>query len=489
MINLLLNDCRGTIAPELYGTLIENTSTLMEGIWVGDDPSIPNDDGLRLDTIEAFRQLGISLVRFPGGTGADYYRWRDGIGPRSKRPRTWQFFFGNEDSNEFGTDEFMRFCETIGAVSSIKINPITAPLHETLDWMQYCNYDGNTDLANERRENGHPQPYGVKSWIIGNETSDTYSPENYADRVFEWTFYMRQVDPAAKIIATGGIDDWNERFLKRFAELSESGGLASNNPVKVNNKGFQPGFKVHMLELVYPNEERIQDAIAWSDKYFGEGNLEFCVGEYEGMIEHWWPEEWTSTLSTSECVLMAGQTPDIPHESDARLDGALMAVEKMHLFMRYAKRIKMASFLYPTNCWAPWIKTSGPKFVRTPHYHAFDILKEHLRAETIGVELNSTDGLDVMASLTKDGRQLTVSLLNQQEGKTVDADMRLKDDEGRLPHTAAAKVLTGNPADQNTFDVPDTVIPQEAKVEIKNGELSVTCKPVSLTVVTCNLAK
>ena len=179
MINLLLNDCRGTIEPELYGTLIENTSTLMEGIWVGNDPSIPNDDGLRLDTIEAFRQLGISLVRFPGGTGADYYRWRNGIGPRSKRPRTWQFFFGNEDSNEFGTDEFMRFCETIGAAASIKINPITAPLHETLDWMQYCNYDGNTDLANERRENGHPHPYGVKSWIIGNETSDTYSPENY----------------------------------------------------------------------------------------------------------------------------------------------------------------------------------------------------------------------------------------------------------------------------------------------------------------------
>ena len=110
-----------------------------------------------------------------------------------------------------------------------------------------------------------------------------------------------------------------------------------------------------------------------------------------------------------------------------------MAVEKMHLFMRYAKRIKMASFLYPTNCWAPWIKTSGPKLVRTPHYHAFDILKEHLRAETIGVEFNSTDGLDVMASLAKGGRELTVSILNQQEEKTVDADMRLKDDEGRLP--------------------------------------------------------
>ena len=207
------------------------------------------------------------------------------------------------------------------------------------------------------------------------------------------------------------------------------------------------------------------------------------------MIGHWWPEEWTSTMSTSECVLMAGQSPNVKHETDARLDGALMAAEKMHLFMRYAERAKMASFLYPTNCWAPWIKTSGPNLVRTPHYHVFDILKEHLRAETIRVELNGTDGLDVMASLAKDGGQLTVSLLNQQEGKTVDAGMRLKHYEGTLPQSAAAKVLTGNPADQNTFDAPDTVIRQEAKVDIKNSELSVSCKPVSLTVVTCNLSK
>ena len=88
MINLLLNDRRGTVAPEMYSTLIEKYGTLMDGIWVGDDPTIPNHNGLRLDTIEAFRELGMAMVRFPGGTPADYYRWRDGIGPPGKRART-----------------------------------------------------------------------------------------------------------------------------------------------------------------------------------------------------------------------------------------------------------------------------------------------------------------------------------------------------------------------------------------------------------------
>jgi alpha-N-arabinofuranosidase len=138
LITLKLEDRRGTVEPELFGCLIEDYGTLRDGIWVGDDPDVPNDDGLRLDTIKAFREIGMQVIRFPGGTPADCYRWRDGIGPRSERPRTWNFFFGGESINEFGTDEFLRLCATVGASASIKVNPISLPLQDTLDWMQYC---------------------------------------------------------------------------------------------------------------------------------------------------------------------------------------------------------------------------------------------------------------------------------------------------------------------------------------------------------------
>src|SRR3990172_9277754 len=148
MIKLLLGNPRGTIAPELYSMLLENLGrTIYDGVWVGDGGPIPNKAGCRLDTIEAFRELGMSVVRFPGGTAADYYRWRDGIGPRSKRPRTWSFAHGGEDTNEFGTDEYLQFCEAVGADACIKLNPVSAPFHEALDWIQYCNHNGNTTLA------------------------------------------------------------------------------------------------------------------------------------------------------------------------------------------------------------------------------------------------------------------------------------------------------------------------------------------------------
>lgn len=489
MINLLLNDRRGTVAPEMYSTLIEKYGTLMDGIWVGDDPTIPNHNGLRLDTIEAFRELGMAMVRFPGGTPADYYRWRDGIGPPGKRARTWNYFFGGEDDNEFGTDEFLRFCEAAGAKGCIKLNPITAPLHEALDWMQYCNYDGNTDLANERRNNGHPAPYGVTHWIIGNETSDTYMPEQYADLVFQWTFYMRQIDPLAKIIATASKMDWNERFLKRFAEISKKGGIASHNFTRASEAGIkiQPGWKFHMLGLNYADEETILSAIDGIERYFGPDSIELCIEEWEGQTEFTcgWPEQWRQTMSVYEIVLQQGRTTDLKYENDSRLDGAMIAAEKMHVYMRYARYVKMTSFLYPTNTWSPLIKTNGPQFVRTTHFHALKMLHAHVGGEVVAAE---SDEMDVMASIRPDNGQLTVSLLNPDPKRAVDTAVNLNGGHGKGPQSMQVQVLTGDGADQNTFEQPDKVIPRAGKAEIRDGKIMVTCPPMSLTLINCDLA-
>ena len=483
MICLNLDDRRGIVEPELFGCLIEEYGTLLDGIWVGENPDIPNDDGLRLDTIAAFREIGMRVIRFPGGTPADFYRWRDGIGPRSERPRTWNYFFGGESTNGFGTDEFLRLCETVGASASIKLNPISLPLQDALDWMQYCNYGGDSDLANARRANGHPEPYDVRHWIIGNETTDTWSPEDYASLVFRWTFFLRQVDPASKIVAEGSTEDWNERFLKRFSELSKEGGIASNDEVQIRGQGIriQPGWKIHALGLKYPSEKVIQSAIESITRYFGEDSIELCVEEWQAQTEftNGWPESWLRTMSIYEIVLQQGQS-NLTYENDARMDGALILAESMHLYMRYARSVKSASFLYPTNAWTPLIKTRGPDFVRTPHYHAFRLLNLHERATVVGVEKEEKSDLDVMASLDEGSGTLTVSLVNRGE-RSVDASLRLGGE--AQWQSASATVLTGSAADENTFDDPEKVIPRESDVSVTEGRLSVSCEPGSLTVV------
>ena len=474
VIDLLPTRRLATISPGIFGNLIETYGSGLDGIWVGEDSSIPNDGGLRLDTIEAFRQLQVSVIRWPGGTLADTYHWQDGIGPRSQRPRTWNYFFGGEQTNHFGTDEFLRFCELVGAEAWIKINPITATLGDTVKWMQYCNYAGNTDWSDLRRQNGHPQPYGVKYWSIGNETSPAFSPEEYADRVFEWSYYMRMADRHSRIVVSGNAaGDWNQRFLAQYVKLRKDA------TVFLELKDM-----FHVLGLKYANEEQVRRAAALVDGYLGPKAVEISVEEWQaqsGSVPPW-PRE-LAELPVWEGLLRASEM-NLTYEGIVRMDAAVSAASQIHGFIRNADRVKLASFLYPTNMWGPLIKTDGPRLLRTANYHVFDMLKQHMGADSIGPEFDRASGLDVVASVSAKSQKTTVSIVNPNESEPVEARLRIKGAEGSAPNRASAVVLTGGPNDENTFEAPERIKPRVGSVQRKGEEWVALCPPYSLTVVT-----
>ena len=106
----------GTISPYIYGHFTEHLGAcIYGGVWVGEGSSIPNTGGIRNDVVEALRRARPTVIRWPGGCFADEYDWRDGIGPRSRRPRRINAHWGGgTESNEFGTHEFIRFCRAVG---------------------------------------------------------------------------------------------------------------------------------------------------------------------------------------------------------------------------------------------------------------------------------------------------------------------------------------------------------------------------------------
>ena len=473
VIHLLPGQRLGTINKGLFSYLVEPQGRNVEGIWVGEESSIPNQEGFRLDTLRAFRRLGPTVARFPGGTFAESYHWQDGIGPRAQRPRTFNYFWGGEEDNHFGTDEFLRYCELVGSEAWIKVNLVTAGLGDTLKWMQYCNYEGNTYWANLRRQNGHARPYGVKYWTTTNSATDAFSPEYYAELVNQWTFFMRQADQQSKIVIRGSDQTWNERFLARYATLRKSGDTSQ-----------EPLF--HLLALYYPhNEEPIKRAAALLDLYLGANKADLVV------------EEWRSGGS-----FPSGGEPFLPlppdwkfsypmeyldprhFESHVRMKQALSTARKLHMFLRNADRVKLATFISPHNTKGALIRTDGPRFHLTPNYHVFHLLKGHKGAELIGVEFDRAGDLDVVASVNKEGQKTTVSIVNRKESESVEARLRIKDAEGRVPSKATAAVLTGKPTDENTFETPDKVKPGPGKVEGKQDEWVALCPPYSLTVVT-----
>ena len=190
--------------------------------------------GLRPDLLKAVAELRPPVIRWPGGSFTAYYRWKDGIGPQSKRGSYPRAMWDDLDSNNFGTDEFIQLCRKVGAEPLIVINvghrDRTATradyIQEALDWLEYCNGPATSKWGKVRAVNGHPEPYRVKYWEIDNETWGM-GATNYAAAVRDFVPAMKKMDLSIKIIACGnqgyshgqfGIE-WNNALLADCGEL------------------------------------------------------------------------------------------------------------------------------------------------------------------------------------------------------------------------------------------------------------------------------
>ena len=160
-----------TINRNIYGHFAEHLGRLIyEGLWVGEDSKIPNTRGLRNDVVAALKELHVPVLRWPGGCFSDEYHWKDGIGPRDKRPRRPNASWGGVDTNAFGTHEFMDLCELLGADAYINGNVGSGTPQEMMEWIEYMTSDSDSTLAQMRRQNGREKPWKVPFFAVGNET-------------------------------------------------------------------------------------------------------------------------------------------------------------------------------------------------------------------------------------------------------------------------------------------------------------------------------
>ncbi len=210
------------ISPEIYGQFAEHLGQGMYGgLWVGPDSKIPNTRGFRNDVIGALRTLGVPVLRWPGGCFADGYHWRDGVGPRAKRPvrvnTTWG---GVEETNAVGIHEYMDLIGQLGAKAYINANVGTGSPQELKDWLEYMTSDTHSTLAQLRRANGRDKPWTVDYLALGNELwgcGGNMRPEFYSD-LYHWyaTFAVTPTPGSPKKIAAGSYDDnvaWTEALL------------------------------------------------------------------------------------------------------------------------------------------------------------------------------------------------------------------------------------------------------------------------------------
>ena len=198
----------GDVDPNLFGNFAEHLGRCIYGGIYDEGSPLSDDRGYRKDVMDATRQLGVTVLRWPGGNFSSGYNWKDGIGPRDQRPVRADLAWGDMESNRFGTDEFLRYCRVMGLEPYICVNLGLGTIDDARHWVEYCNDSRHTYWADQRRKNGQDEPYKVKYWGLGNEIDGPWqlgykSADDYAKFALEAGKSMRAVDPSIKLIASG----------------------------------------------------------------------------------------------------------------------------------------------------------------------------------------------------------------------------------------------------------------------------------------------
>ena len=222
----------GTVDPLLFGNFTEHLGRMIYGGIYDEKSPLSDANGYRTDVLEAVRGLGVSILRWPGGNFASGYNWKDGIGPKDARPVRPELAWHDIETNRFGTDEFLRYSEMIGAEPYICINLGLGTIDDARHWVEYTNGAQKTYWADQRRKNGRDKPYNVKYWALGNEIDGPWQlghkdAEEYSKVALEAAKAMRAVDPSIKLVASGssnyGADwiGWNRTVLQTLRNTAD----------------------------------------------------------------------------------------------------------------------------------------------------------------------------------------------------------------------------------------------------------------------------
>jgi alpha-L-arabinofuranosidase len=482
---------QATISPNLYGHFAEHLGRcIYEGVWVGADSSIPNEKGLRLDVLAALKQLRAPVVRWPGGCFADDYHWRNGIGPVAERPLSVNIWWQQAEPNTFGTDEFMRFCRAVGAEPYLSVNVGSGAPAEARDWLEYCNYGGDSTLSQMRAANGRGAPYGVKFWGVGNENwgcGGRFTARDYALEYVRFASYMRAFDRSIKLVACGfgsctpheTLQHWNRDFCDAMSHADLIDHLSIHRYFKRGaGTGFSDSEYLALFGDLHAMERDIQAADQVLSYYYPDKFVGLVVDEW-GV---WHPE------AVTENGLEQGHT----------LRDAVFAGACLNLFNRYARRITMANIAQTINVLQCMAMTRGDKMYLTPTYHVFDMMRPHMGATLVSHELEApefethpagmhskmlTAALDVSAS-TNSGK-VFVTVANQTVNQDVETRIDVRD---ATVHAVTGRILNStNPRDVNDFEHPKTVVPKRLKAELVNNELTVVFPAHSFAALSLSL--
>ena len=464
----------GRLDRRCYGQFVEHLGKcIYGGIWVGDDSKIPNVRGFRKDVLEAVKALRPMIIRWPGGNFSSGYHWEDGIGPKADRSKRLDLAWGAEEPNEFGTDEFLEWCKLVGTEPFIVVNAGNGSPEEAARWVEYCNSAKGTRHASLRRMYGHPEPYGVKLWGIGNELYGRWQVgfcadgEECARRTIEFSNEMRKADLNIELVAVGCEDpEWNLQMVKK------AGKYFDYLSVHIYIRGVESYRELVATPLDIERRLRAVYSLveACRRKYGIEKVIKLAFDEWNV----WYPE--------AKAPL---------HEQATSVKDAVFTGLTMNSLHRLCREVPLGGFAQTVNV-LPLITTAddGSMFVN-PQYLVFKMYGENTGDLVLKAVLDAPSYyseelkeyvcfLDLTATLSEDRKSLYLHVVNRHESEPAQLKVGFR---GFKAGTATHVFLSGESLeDRNTFEAPDKVKIEKQEVRIMRDEAALTINPHSVSV-------
>lgn len=375
------------VSHELFGSFLEQLGrAIYQGVY---DPgsNLADEHGFRTDVAKEVRELGVPIVRWPGGNFVSGYHWLDGVGPKDKRPAVLDRAWDTLETNQFGTNEFITWARLVGTEPLLGLNFGTGSAEDAAALVEYCNVSGGTKWSDLRRAHGYAEPHGVQFWCVGNEMDGPWQighmpARDYGLKATDAARQMRAVDPAIKLIACGSSGpfmptyiDWDRSVLEECYDVVD--GISLHHywgNTEETNRDSQTYMAMNLAM-----DRQIREIAAVCD----------TVRAQKRSGKQLWLsfDEWNVWYRARGGDFADGHRNPHPHllEEPYNLEDALLVGGLANSLIRNSDRVKVACLAQLVNVIAP-IATNESGILRHTIYYPYAWALKYARGRALSVQ-------------------------------------------------------------------------------------------------------
>ncbi|MBI4943715.1 MAG: alpha-N-arabinofuranosidase [Actinobacteria bacterium] len=480
-----------TVAPvsrRTFGTFVEHLGRCVyEGIYEPGHPTA-DEDGFRGDVLALTRELGTTVVRYPGGNFVSGYRWEDGVGPVAARPTRLDLAWRSLEPNEVGLDEFVRWARKARVEPMMAVNLGTRGVQEALDVLEYANHPAGTALSDRRIANGSAEPHAIRMWCLGNEMDGPWqtghkTASEYGRLAAETARAMRQLQPDLELVACGSsgsqmptFGTWEATVLAECYDLVDFVSLHAY---------YEEGDDVASFLASAVDMDRFVDAVVATVDAVGaqvrsRKRIQLSFDEWNVWYLKAWQEQSAAGLEWRRAPRLLEDTYTV---TDAVVVGSLLVS-----LLRHSDRVTAACLAQLVNVIAPIRCEPGGPAWRQTTFHPFALTAALARGDVLRTEIRSPEQptarfgdvpvVDAVATHDPASGDVVVLAVNRSLDEPVRLDVDLR---SFGPLTVGESHLLADPdrLATNTQDAPDRVRPRPVEVTLDDGRARVTLPPVS----------